>query len=270
MFRFLLVAALAALSVLPAHAQGTVPPQLLDTTRPVGNVIRFCLDTLSPGADFDRDVAQAVADAALLEAQFVEAPGGFPLDAAGYLDELRLAMNNTCEVLPGISLQPGLAVPEWASVTRPYADVPFVLVVTNPAYRRLGDVPHDRRIGTAIGGVGERAVIAYMEAVRPEQRWTRLPYADPELMLRRLRDGTIDAMVLWQPVLARIAPDAPDLRIIPADPVPETSVPVGMLVTARDQFLRTLIDDTIAALAADGTLAALMEKHGYLGTPGPQ
>lgn len=267
MIRSLLSAAFAVLAGAALAQDGTVPPQLLGTQRPLnGDTIRFCIDASSVGAGFDRAVAKAIADVLLVKATFVQAPAGFPLDAGGYLDELQLTMSTECDALAGISLQPNMAFPEWASVTRAYADVPFVLVAADPSYHSLGDIPRDRIIGTAIGSIGEAVFLTYIAQLPANQQWRRLPYADPKLMLTRLRDGTLGGMILWQPVLSRLG-DIGDVHTISSAPAPESSVLVGMLVSSRDQFLRGSIDEAIGALIADGTIATLMQQFGYAGEP---
>jgi len=258
----------------PATAQNFgVPQELLNNTRPVqGDSIRVCIDNLSVGAPFDQAVSEAIANALFLTPQIGIAPGGFPLDGMGYFDELQIAMNNSCDMLPGISIQPGATFPAWATVTRPYAQVPFVFVVTDPTYKTLDDVPRDRKIGTALGSLGESQLLIYMVQRPKEDQWVRLPYADPALMLKRLLDGSLGGIYIWQPSLMKVTngdPEAMGLHIIPTDPMPAVSVQVGALVSTRDSFLRSQIDDAIGALVADGTIAGIMAEHGYAGTAGP-
>lgn len=275
--RSLLALALAAAcALLPNLALGQgfgVPEELLENTRPVqGDAMTVCIDPLSIGAPFDRDVSQAIADALFLTPTFADAPSGFPLDALGYFDELQIAMTNTCDMLAGISLQPNSPFPEWATVTRPYAQIPFVLAVTDPSYGSLADIPRDRFLGTALGSQGELQLLTYLSQLPQAQQWRRLPYADPDLMLQRLLDGRLAGILIWQPALMKITagdPAAMGIRIIPTDPVPPADVAVGALVSNRDTFLRSQIDDAIGALVADGTIAAIMEQHGITGTPGP-
>ena len=63
-------------------------------------------------------------------------------------------------------------------------------------------------------------------------------------------------------------PEAAALRVIANDPLPPASVRVGALVSSRNAFLRSQVDQAIDALAADGTIDALMEKHRYQGNAG--
>ncbi|HEV7719217.1 MAG TPA: hypothetical protein VGO70_09615 [Arsenicitalea sp.] len=247
-------------------------PESLDsqTTRLQGDQITFCLDRASPGAPLDEKVGQAIADALLVKPVFTDAPSGFPIDAGGYLAELKIEMSNSCDVLLGISLQPNFPYPDWATPTRAYVDIPFVLAVTNPNYKSLADLPRTQPIGTALGSVGEYTFITYSLQQAVDQRWRRLPYADPVLMLKRVKDGTLGGMVLWQPTLAKITngdPAAAGVRIIPTDPVPASSVQVAALVSSRDSFLRTQIDDAINSLIGDGTIQSLLDQAKFTGKP---
>lgn len=256
-----------------AHAQSSgVPEELLNSNRrQQGDAITVCNDASSKIRDFDRDVARAIGDALFLDVKFEEGFRGFPLSGDGFLDELRIAMTNTCDLLMGISVQEESPFPDWTMVTRPYATIPFVLAVKEPGWQSLADIPLDRVIGTAIQSMGELVYITWSRQQPKDKRWVRLPYADPELMLRRVEDGKIAGMLLWQPVLAALKahhPEAGNLRVIATAPVPASATRVGALVGVRDTYLRTQIDKAIDALVSDGTIAAIMAKHGYEGTPG--
>ncbi|MDB5560886.1 MAG: hypothetical protein JWN11_304 [Hyphomicrobiales bacterium] len=255
-----------------ATAFGQELPDTLEnkTTRLQGDQITFCLDRQSAGAVFDQKVGQAIADALLVKPVFVDAPSGFPIDAGGYLAELKIVMANSCDVLLGISLQPNFPYPDWATPTRAYADIPFVLAVTNPNYKSLADIPRTQRIGTALGSIGEYNFITYSLQQPEGQRWRRLPYADPNLMLKRVKDGTLGGIILWQPSLSKITngdPAAAGLRIIPTDPVPASSVQVAALLSSRDSFLRSQIDQAVGSLIDDGTIQSLLDQTKFAGKP---
>jgi polar amino acid transport system substrate-binding protein len=149
--------------------------------------------------------------------------------------------------------------------------VPFVLVTTDKNYKNLGDIEPGKTVGVMIGSLGQGVVLTYNEQVGEAKRLKYLPYADPKLMLKRLLDGHLVAMVIWQPQLNMITdnePKADGLLTIPLDPLPAINVSVGDLVSSRDSYLRTQLDNAIGSLIADGTIAKLMQEHGYSGTPG--
>jgi polar amino acid transport system substrate-binding protein len=268
----LFIAALLALATIAPVLAQDVPQELLPNTRRLqGDSINVCIDDLSIGAPLDHAIAQALADALFLTPSFQRGPGGFGLDAQGYMEEMQIAMNNTCDLFMGVVLQPDSTFPDWATVTRSYAQIPFVFVVADPAYTTLADIPRDKFLGTALGSLGELRLITYISQLPEAEQWRRLPYADPKLMLQRLKDGKLAGMYIWQPALLKVAPDlaAAGLKIIPTDPLPQVSVDIGALVSSRDSFLRSQIDDAIGALVADGTIAGLMTQQGIAGNAGP-
>ncbi|KKB12522.1 hypothetical protein VE25_06185 [Devosia geojensis] len=273
MRQFLSAFLLVIAGMLPAQAQtSSIPPEEFDSTsRLAGDSINVCFDRTSLGRTFDEDVARAIGDALFLRVEVIEGFGGFPLNGDALLDEVTLAMNNTCDVFMGVSVSPNSPVSDAFSITRPYATVPFVLVVADPDWQSLNDIPKSRKLGTAIASMGEMAYITWAQQQPENQRWVRLPYADFDLMTTRVLDGSIAGMILWQPALARILatrPDAQALHVIDTAPVPPSETRVGALVSSRNSFLRSQIDEAIDALVADGTIAGLLEKHGYTGRAG--
>jgi len=254
-----------------AQTSGIPPEELTNTRRQAGDSITVCVDATGQSRAFDLDVAQAIGDALFLQVKPIEGFGGFPVNGDGFMDELTLAMNNTCDLFMGVSVSTEVQVSEVFSITRPYVTIPFVLAVANSDWQKLGDIPLDQRLGTAMSSIGEMTYITWAQQRAKSERWVRLPYADPDLMATRVLDGTIAGMILWQPTLAKLRADRPDaqkLRTIATDPVAETAIRVGALVSSRDSFLRNQVDQAIDALVADGTIQGLLDKHHYLGHAG--
>ena len=271
--RAALLALLGALAIGPVLAQELPESLENNTTRLQGDQITFCLDSTSVGAPFDHAVAEAIAGALLVKAAFVDAPTGFPIDGGGYLAELKIVMANKCDVLLGISLQPNFPYPDWATPTRAYADIPYVLAVKDPSYNSLADIPRNKRIGTELASIGEYAFITYSQQQPQDQRWVRLPYADSKLMLKRLLDGTLGGMILWNPVLNQVTggnPQSMGVRAISTAPVPPSSVLVAGLVSSRDAFLRSQLDEAISSLIGDGTIQSLLDANKMGGKPAPR
>lgn len=251
-----------------------IPTELMPATRPMqGDRLRVCLDRSSAGAALDIAVAEAIGEALFLEVEIRPGLANFPLTGGGYLTELAILMNNDCDVMMGMVGHAEPAYSEFAIQTRPYARVPFVAAVTDPDLARLGDLDRDAVIGTALGSMVEQ-VYVYWAAEQPEsRRWVRLPYADPALMIRRLRDGTLGAALIWQPALARVLAAGDDEAGDPGiavhsaalDPLDEIVVEVTAIVDRRDNFLRTQLDEAITALSEDGTLTAIMDDLGIGG-----
>lgn len=272
MTRFAAAIATTFLLAGSAFAQSSVPPELFNNTRRVaGDSLNVCFDKTTLSRPFDEAIAQAIGEALFVEINVIDGFGGYPLNGEGFIDELALAMNNTCDMFMGVSVSVNSPISDAFSITRPYSSVPFVVAVANPDYQSLSDIPKDQRLGTAMASLGELALINWNLQQPEDQRWKRLPYADPQLMATRVVDGTLGGMVLWQPVLARLQADFEEtksLRIIESSPLPESMVHVGALVSSRNNFLRDQVDQAIDALVADGTIDAIMEEFGYTGHAG--
>lgn len=265
--------ALAAMIAGAADAQSFgVPPARLENTRRLdGDVLQVCIDVSGKAHEFDMAVAQAIADALFLKAEFHEGFGGYPTSGEGFLDELQVALTNTCDVMMGMTVQENSPFPEWATLSRPYVSLPYVMVVKDAAYKKLGDIPVTKKLGTALSSMGERVFITWNQQQPKDKRYVRFPYADMALMVKRIDDGSIAGGLMWQPVFARERKDNPlatGLTAIPMTPVPETVTRVGVLMKARDSYLRTQIDQAIDALVADGSIQKIMDDFGYEGTPG--
>ncbi|WP_417247881.1 substrate-binding periplasmic protein [Celeribacter sp.] len=266
-----ILALIFALNCVAAYGQNA-PQIYLDNTRRIqGDEIRVCVDDTAVGAPFDRAVAEAIGQALFLNVVFDKSPSGFPINGGGFLEELQIRMNKNCDLVMGMSLQTGNLYPDWVSPTRVYATVPYVLAALDPSYESLSDIPNDHFVGTSLGSSGEWAFITAMSQRAEGQRWKRLPYADKALMLERLRDGRLSAILLWQPMLQKLLsgdPDAADIRVISPEPIEVATVRVGGLVSSRDDFLRSQIDSAIDALIQDGTISMIMDDLGFEGTPG--
>jgi len=273
MVRWLAAAVLGLAVITSARAQSYgVPSELLKNTRRIeGDTLHVCSDATGKIRAFDHAVANAIAEMLFLRAEFHEGFGGYPTSGDGFLDELQIAMTNTCDIMMGMTVQENSPFPEWAALSRPYVSLPYVLAVKDEAYMSLADIPVTRKLGTALSSMGERVFITWNQQQPEGKRYTRLPYADMDLMTKRVTDGSIAGMIVWQPVLAALRksnPEAAALRIIPMAPVPETMTRVGVLMKARDTFLRSQIDQAIDALVADGSIAAIMAQFSYEGVPG--
>lgn len=256
----------------PAAAQlndGIAGNELLETwRRQTGNLIRFCYDENASTAAFDRAVGEDIGVRLLVATEFVPIRSGYGIDGQFLLEDLYVALTNDCDAVLGMSVFSGYAV-EF-TVTGPYAHFDFVLGVVDPAYRSLLDIPAGARLGTQISTRGEIAFLGYNNVLPEPRRWLRLPYADNDLMLTRLLDGTIVGMILFGPTFLQIAADRPEaaaVRVLPLDPVQGGFANIGAVLLAQSSFLRSEIDGAIASLVADGTIDRLLVSTGLGGVP---
>lgn len=254
--------------------QPDVPSEFLDPRRRMqGDNIVFCIDSSSVTAGFDRAAAAEIASALLLEATFFEVDySDVGIEGAeGFFYLLFIDLTNNCDAFMGLNLAVS-GYPDWLTVSRPYAKVPYVLAVMNESYDSLTDIPRDNAIGSQLASTGDVQFITYLQTLSADNRWRRLPYADSELMIQRLLDGTLAGALIWAPVLSRIAdggnPAASGIHIISAEPLKNLDVDLGIVLLSQNAFLRTQLDEAIVALTEDGVIERLLEEHNILGHSG--
>ena len=59
------------------------------------------------------------------------------------------------------------------------------------------------------------------------------------------------------------------IQVIDPAPLPPTTIGVGGLLLSNEKFLRTAIDDAIAALNADGTIQSIVDRYKFPATATP-
>lgn len=257
---------LAAFSATPASAQVSenVDASLLEAWRlNTGNMVRFCQFESSPTLDFDRAIAQAIADSLLVNTEFTALGASYGIGGEYAAEDLFVTLTNDCDVMLGMGLAAGMYPVEFIA-TRPYIGFPYVLAVTDTEIESLADIPGDRRIGALVGSYGLSAMVRYSATLPADQRWQMLPYGSTELMMTRLFDGTIAGMVVYGPSLVQYQRDNPidgELFIRPLDAQIAANVDIGGLMLARNSYLRTLVDQAIGLMAEDGTIAALLAEY---------
>jgi len=117
-------------------------------------------------------------------------------------------------------------------------------------------------------GSSADVALARENATRPAaERWSRLPYGESGLMMTRLLDGTIEGMVVFGPVYASLSATRPEeaarLHMAELPPSLRISSNIGGLMLSQNAFLRSEVDRVIAEMTADGTIARLLEEHGF-------
>jgi len=165
----------------------------------------------------------------------------------------------------GFKLIPG-GYSGWAMLTRAYYDADYVFVTADPKITALSELAKARPIGATLGTAAHLRLVAYLTALPAEDRWPAYPMGTNDLALRSLLNGTVDVALVWAPSLwAKQREDAAyaNLRIIAPDPLPPTTLGVGALLLSEQTFMRTAIDEAIAALRADGTIAGILDTAGF-------
>lgn len=269
--------ALPALVAAGAALMGGVSPavaQLADTVDRAGlnewrlgrgNQLAVCHFRNSTMADFEIDLANHLAARLLLTPRLVELNSDFGIDGAELEQALYTALINECDMILGIRV--GTTVfPAEFTVARPYVALDYVMVVKNPEYRVLGDIPRGRRLGSPMGTWGDLALARYVSTRPANDSWLRLPYGDHERMLTRLADGTIEAMMLFGPVYAdmirRRPADTAGLSLLELPQELSARSQLGALMLSRDRFVRMEVDRAIEDMQQDGTIRRLLDDNG--------
>lgn len=261
------------LLVAPAAAQPSslpmVSPEFLDQSRDINDdEILFCLNTTSALVEMDREIAQAIGDALLLNVRFHEVKSPFvikPYDFRIPLSErdLFVTITNNCQAFMGVRLVPG-QIPQWMTVSTPYYASRSVMATTDPAITGFADIAAGSDIGSRLGSPGDAQFSTYLRSLGESGRPRRIPYPSNDVLLERLAEGSVDTVFIWEPALYLAGNGDPASLGIAATFPPPFSVPAiefGVALLSQDTFVRGLIDEAIVALRADGTLADIIDAH---------
>ena len=264
-----LTALLAPLLPAPASAQ---EPEFFDIPYAYGqwtfgrrldeSQLRYCVDRRDPAWEADAAIADAIAEALLLEPQRYVVESGIIIEDITKVYGILL---EHCDVHMGFKLIPsGYAA--WASLTRPYYETQYVFVSADPDIHSLADLAPPGPIGATSGTSAHLRLISYLMALPAEKRWPTFPMGTNDIALESLLNGTVDVALVWAPSLwakQRADPAFADLHVIDPTPLPPTTLGVGALMLSNETFLRTAIDEAIAALIQDGTIAEILAKYGF-------
>ena len=251
-----------------AVAQDTpyVPDEWKYGRRQSGSTLQYCLDTRDPDLPVARRIGQAIAGALLLEPKPHELG---QISAGEDLDNLYRVFLETCDVFLGFKLIPD-AYPQWLAVTRPYYRTSYVMVTANPQWKALSDMPPGQAIGATIGTSADIRLVLYLQSLPQERQWSRFPMGSDELALRALVRGAVGAALVWGPSWWALRPADPafaPLRTMEPRPLSVSPVDVGATLLSRETFLRSSLDQAIAALTADGTIQSILDSEKFPASP---
>lgn len=265
------LASVALLAVLAsAWAQyPQVPPGVLEGPetgrRLTGDTIVFCVDPRDPAYDVDRAIAQSIAGALLLQPEFHVVERTLTDDT---IENLYIDLVNECHVSLGFK-QLSNAYASWLILTRAYYETSYVFAVSEPSWTSLTDIPRDRSIGGVPGTVGDVRFLTALRSMGDARRWPRYPKGSHELALEAVVENRLGAALVWAPsvwAMKRTSERFDDLRLLYDDRISEP-IGVGAVLLDGNGFLRSRIDDAIAALAADGTIAEILDSHEFPALP---
>jgi polar amino acid transport system substrate-binding protein len=270
----LFLAALLCLNGAPAVADA---PFVVDDwrfgTHETNAALRYCIDKRDPDWPVAEKIASAVAGALLLQGnEYLIAEDPTDADMSGDdLDDTYRTLIEHCDAFFGFKLVPD-AYPAWVTITRPYYRSTYVYVAADPAWKSLADMPVGRAIGATVGTVADLRLSQYLLAVGAGKRWDKFPMSSDEAALRAVLDGTTGAALVWAPALWALRETNADFARLPEmapSPLPVSTADIGAILLSRQTFLRTSIDQAIASLTADGTIANILKAEGFPGTPAP-
>jgi len=271
--RRLLLAGLGGLltATMPANAQvqqQDVPRDLFtQELRQGGNAITFCYNPEGMMAGFEQDLARAIADVLLIEGKLFALEASVlpqpPLDHRLPLQvaQIYVALAQDCDAIMGFSLSP--SNPAFVLVTRPYMETPTIAVTIDPELAGLADIGKDGVVATRGLSLADNALINYV-AAHPDEKWTRSSYRTNRDLIEAALGGQVDLALVWEPALYVATDGDPSLfglRVLPELPFPVRPLLTGIGTRAENTYLNQLLGEAIDELAADGTIAALMQRH---------
>lgn len=230
--------------------------------------LRYCVDRRDPDWEVAGAIADAIAQGLLLQPQRYVVETDIVLEDITNVYEVLL---KHCDMHMGFKLIPQ-GYPAWVTITRPYYESQYVFVAIDPEIGSLADLSAARSIGARMGSQAHLRLVSYLSALPRADRWRAYPMGTDDLALRSLVDGTVDVALVWAPNLwawQRRNPADADLRVIDPKPLPPTVLGVGALMLSDETFLRTAVDEAIAALTADGTIGGILEEYGFPATARP-
>ncbi len=239
-----------------AHGQWNIGRRLDESK------LRYCIDPRDPGWEVAGEIADAIAGALLLEPERYVVQSEIVSEDITKVYELLL---KHCDMHMGFKLIPdGYA--NWSFLTRPYFETDYAFVTAEPALEKLGDLKPGGRIGATLGTSAHLRLVSYLTAMPATDRWAAFPMGTNTQALVSLVGGTVDVALVWAPSLwamQRKDPAGANLHVIAPAPLPPTALGVGALMLSDQTFLRTAVDEAIAALSADGTIAGILESYEF-------
>jgi len=224
--------------------------------------LRFCVDGQDPDWEISAEIGQALALALLLE------PVPHVVRRETVIEDITViyeTMLKHCDVFLGFKLIPE-GYQDWLTLTRPYYAARYDFVTLDPALRSLGDLARDRPIGAKMGTMAFLSLVFYRGTVPAAERWPLFPMGSNEQTIDALAGGRVDVGLIWAPTLwagQRAGSVPATLRRIDPAPLAPASIPVGAVLLSDETFLRTALDEAIAALTADGTIAEILARFDF-------
>jgi polar amino acid transport system substrate-binding protein len=243
-------------------------------TQETNSTLRYCIDERDPDWPVARKIAAAVAAALLLKPQeYLIGDDPRSTDMSGEdLDDTYRTLIQHCDVFFGFKLVAD-AYPGWVTITRPYYRSTYVYVAADPAWKSLADMPTTRAIGATVGTGADMRLTQYLIATPADRRWDKYPMSSDEAALQSVMNGTTGAALVWAPALWALRKTDAETAKLPEmapSPLPVSTADVGAILLSRQVFLRNSVDQAIASLTADGTIAGILRNENFPGVAEPR
>lgn len=224
--------------------------------------LRYCVDRRDPDWEVASAIADAIALGLLLEPQRYVVESNIIFDD---ITKVYAVMLEHCDIHMGFKLIPQ-GYPDWITVTRPYYDAEYVFVAADLGIQALADLAPSRPIGATMGTSAHLRLVSYLSALPADDRWVTYPMGTSDLALQSLLEGKVDVALVWAPnfwIKQREDPVYDGLNVIDPAPLPPIVLGVGAILLSNETFLRAAIDEAIAALRADGTIADILDEYEF-------
>lgn len=255
---------IGSITSLPAAAQPMVQSDFYEGgIRDRGDRIIFCIWPSSPMVALDRAVGEQIAGLQLLEAEFFEVPLLSSGTQEVFEQELFIHLMDDCDALMGTSLT-WRPLPEWLTVTQAYYEVSYLLASNTASQGDVRNLPAGSKVGSLMLTQADMTFSRVMSAAGGGEI-ARIPYNTSETILRAIGGGQLDAGIVPSHALPLLQGQfgGGEIEIAPLAFPPIEPEPVGIAMLSRDTYLRELLDQSIATLEGDGTLAQIIVELGY-------
>ena len=273
-----LALAVPVAALLPAPASAQQEPEFFDKPYAPGqwnigrrldeSQLRYCVDPRDPAWEVAGAIADAIAGALLLEPQRYVVQSDIVVED---ITKVYAIMLKHCDIHMGFKLIPE-GYDNWVTLTRAYYESQYVFVTADPNIHALADLAPSRPIGATVGTSAHIRLVSYLMALPADKRWPTYPYGTNDLALESLLKGSVAVALVWAPDLwAKQQADHAyaGLHVIDPNPLPPTSLGVAALMLSNETFLRTAVDQAIAALISDGTIQSILDKYKFPATAKP-
>ncbi len=276
MFRFSVMLLSLAATVTGAAMTGAfaqqpadIPEDFFQNQRvPSSDSITFCVNPSSMLVDFDKDLAKELADRLLLHSEMFEIqlinpiiPYDFRLPL--FEQEIFWYLLHRCDAFMGFTA--ASEYPEWLVPSPIYLSTETILAARSPEYRQMNDIPRGSNIGVRIQSLAAGYLGGYVRTLPEASRWEPVLYLNNGMVVDRLMDGAVEAILIWEPALAVYLadhPDAPEVHAIRELPFPMGRTEFVLAMRPQSDYLNLLLSQAIKAVTEDGTVESLKRAHG--------